>query len=588
MDNLEQIGNKVKRGRGRPRKVTQDLEKELISYLIEEVVTKGVIPTDEELGERYSLGERTVRGIRLEHGLDRWKLKRWLKEKGEGTEGKEEEGIEIKSSFCGGWMMIPLIIGSGIEEAVGKLKMPGWTKVSSWQLILTLLYWSLLGFKRLYHLEDYRSESDVGLGLLTGRGRLLSDSSVWNIVHCIEKESGEEFYEDTARGSIDPADPNSGKRISIDDHVVGSFTKLEPKPLEKTRVASRGRSYPAVRMYYHYDLEKERVIGLSVKGARERLSMVLGDLIGHIRDLKRKAGCIHPDKLRVIFDRGGYKGSTFNELMEDEDLEFLTLAIAYPNSVKQWEAIDEKEFEEYIPPSEKKQKTTEESSKFHLADTKTQIKDCSKPIRSIVLRNDNETKPSKRWYVLFTKDETSSSTDLLEEYPQRQSHENLYRGLRCDLFGDALPKAYHLIREENQKGEKRKTIATVFSEETKIEISFVGWIKALASNLLKDFGKALGEDYEKMYPSSLIRKFLLRPGTIRITGDEVLVSLDPFVNQEGVVSWLEQIDKQDIRIPWLGDRKLKICLGEKSPSSRDISVDLRKIFSANFQAHSPP
>lgn len=485
-------------------------------------------------------------------------------------------------------MMIPVIIGSGIVEAMKGLKMPQWTKVSSSQLILTMLFWNILGLGRIFHIEDYRSETEVGLGLLTGRGKLLSDSSVWNIVHSIEKETSEEFYEGTALGRIDRSDPMSCYKISLDDHVVPSFSKLIPKPLEKTRVPTRGRSYPAVRMYYHYDLEEDRVIGLTVKGAKERLSKVLGELIGHIRDLKRKAGCIKPGKLRIIFDRGGYKGSVFNELIEDEDLEFLTLAIAYPNSVRQWEAIPEEKFEQYIPLSEKEKKRADKSSSYHLAETRTKIKDCSEPIRSIVLRNDNETEPKKRWYVLFTNDETSSACDLLEEYPQRQSHENFYRGLKGDLLGDRLPKAYHLIRENNDKGEMRKTIQTVFSEETKKEISFVGWTKALASNLLRDFGKALGEEYENMYPSTLRRKFLQRPGTIRITNDEVSVTLDPFVNQNGVLSWLEQINKQEIRIPWLGDRLLKIYIAEKPPSNRVISLDLRKIFFANFQPHSPP
>jgi len=587
MDNLEERGEKVKRGRGAPRKVTQKLEKELISYIIEEVVTNREIPTDKELGKRYSIGERTARGIRLGHGLNRWELKEWISKKGERG-ADEREGIKIRSGYCGGWMMLPVIIGSGIVEAVGKLKMPSWTKVSSWQLILTMLFWNVLGMGRIYHIEDYRSSSEVGLGLLTGRGKLLSDSSVWNIVHSIEEEASEKFYEETAKGSIDPTDPKSGYRISLDDHVVPSFSKLEPKPLEKTRVPTRGRSYPAVRMYYHYDLEKDRVIGLSVKGARERLSKVLVDLIGHIRGLKRKAGCIKPNKLRVIFDRGGYKGSVFNELMEDEELEFLTLAIAYPNSVRQWEAIPEDEFEEYIPPSPKEKKTAVEDSRYHLADTKTKIKDCLEPIRSIVLRNDKETSPKKRWYVLFTDDETSTACELLEEYPKRQSHENFYRGLKCDLFGDALPKAYHLIREENKDGQMRKTTSTVSSQETKKEISFVGWTKALASNLLKDFSKALGGNYENMYPSTLRRKFLQRPGTIMITNDEVLVTLDPFVNQDGVLSWLEQINKQDMKIPWLANRTLKMNIAEKPPSNGDISVDLRKIFFANFHAHSPP
>ena len=67
----------------------------MIGDLVEEVFRGVEIPTDKEIGEKYSISERTVRGIKLEHGLDRWKLKRCQKGKGSKREEKEEEGIEV-------------------------------------------------------------------------------------------------------------------------------------------------------------------------------------------------------------------------------------------------------------------------------------------------------------------------------------------------------------------------------------------------------------------------------------------------------------------------------------------------------------
>ena len=134
------------------------------------------------------------------------------------------------------------------------------------------------------------------------------------MLHSLPKESIEAFYQATATATIDPNDPNSATKVSLDDHVVPSFTELDPKPLGKTRVPTRGRSYPAVRLYYYYDLIKQKFIALQIKLASERRSFVLPDLIAHLKDLRKKAGCL-TKKLRLLFDRGGYKGSLFASLM---------------------------------------------------------------------------------------------------------------------------------------------------------------------------------------------------------------------------------------------------------------------------------
>ena len=200
--------------------------------------------------------------------------------------------------------------------------------------------------------------------------KLLADSTLWDMVHSLPEESAEAFYQITASGTIDADDPDSGTKVSLDDHVVPSFTRLDPKPLDKTRVPTRGRSYPAVRLYYYYDLIKERFIALQVKLADERLSKVLPDLIGHLRQI---AGC-GTSKLRFLFDRGGYKGSLFASLMEDDDIIFVTPAIGYASNVAQWEAIPEEKFVDYVPKGSEKL-PDEKRPVLKLADSTTTVRD---------------------------------------------------------------------------------------------------------------------------------------------------------------------------------------------------------------------
>jgi hypothetical protein len=127
--------------------------------------------------------------------------------------------------------------------------MPKGCAIHAHQFVLTLVLCALLGVRRLYHLEDLRHPSDVALALFTGRHRLLSDSTVWGILHRLSNEAIADFHPATACTQISSADPKvSAAQVSFDDHVVPCFTRLKPAPLKKTRVPSRGRSLPAVRL----------------------------------------------------------------------------------------------------------------------------------------------------------------------------------------------------------------------------------------------------------------------------------------------------------------------------------------------------
>jgi len=344
----------------------------------------------------------------------------------------------------------------------------------------------------------------------------------------------------------------------LDDHVVPSFTELEPKPLGKTRVPTRGRSYPAVRLYYYYDLIKQKFIALQVKLSNERLSKVLPDLIAHLKDLRKKAGCL-ANKLRLLFDRGGYKGSLFNSLMEDEDVIFITPAIRYASNVAQWEAIPDEEFIDYIP-KEMEQLPQEKRQILKLADTTTIVTDCEEPIRSIVLRN-LTLGAKEKWWVLFTNDTDSSAETILEEYPSRQPHENAYRTLKHGHHGDALPKAYRLERVENQQGEKRQTVETRIEKK---DLWFVAWLKGLAINLVQDFGSALGTQESKMTSPTLVRKFIKRPACLKLMENQLHVVLDPFDGDAALSDWIQYINHQKFRIPWLGNLVLQISIADQT------------------------
>jgi hypothetical protein len=554
---------------GRPRKVTDELEVKVVAFLFRTTLENGNMPDDSATAQKFGISERSLRSIRLKHGLDRWTTRKSLAGL-KKTEQQSDDSFPLGyTPFGGAWLLVPLLLSSVIVKAVSVLRMPKGVQVTAWQLVLTILWWSILGFSRFFHLDDFRSKSDLGLALLTGRVKLLADSPLWHMVHSLPEESVEAFYEVTASGTIDADDPDSGTKVSLDDHVVPSFTRLDPKPLEKTRVPTRGRSYPAVRLYYYYDMLKERFIALQVKLADERLSKVLPGLIAHLKDLRQRAGCL-TNKLRFLFDRGGYKGSLFASLMEDDDVIFVTPAIRYASNVAQWEAIPEEKFVDYVPKGSE-ELPEEKRPVLKLADSTTTVRDCEKPIRSIVLRDDTPDVKEK-WWVLFTKDTDSSAETILEEYPSRQLHESAYRTLKHGHHGDALPKAYKLERVANQQGEKRQTVSTNIEKK---DLWFVAWLKGLAMNLMQDFGDALGGDFSKMTSPTLVRKFIKRPGCLKLVGDQLYVILDPFDHGTTLCDWIGHINEQQLQIPWLGNLVLQISIAQEPALAPHSSAKIK-------------
>jgi len=144
---------------------------------------------------------------------------------------------------------VPLILGSVLLPAARLLRWTTAAGVDAWHWALTVVMWAVLGFRRFFHLDDFRHQADLGLAVFTGRMRLLADSTVWRLVHTLQPERAQAFCQQTAAGAVPLEVPAGEEWLSMDEHVVDFFTKLKPCPLGKTRVPTRGRSYPAIRLH---------------------------------------------------------------------------------------------------------------------------------------------------------------------------------------------------------------------------------------------------------------------------------------------------------------------------------------------------
>jgi hypothetical protein len=548
VSNVRETGARVKSEMrlGRPAVRTAAIEREIIRVCTKEAIISDKMPSDRELGRQVGLGERTVRAVRLQTGLNRRDIKAWVRErKAKGTAAPAAE-VLCSTPYAGLWLLVPLILKTVLWSAVSQLEWTTKTGVAAASWVLTIFMLAVLGFRRFFHLDDFRHHADLGLALFTGRARLLADSTVWRLVHSLKRKSAEAFYEQTAAESVPLDAPKGAEWVSFDEHVVEFFTKLRPRPLGKDRVPTRGRAYPAIRLYAPLHLWAKRFIGLIATKAGVALSQVVPALIAEVRCLRQSAGHPRPNEVAVILDRGGYKGSLFEAMIDDGGILFIAMARGTKNNVKQWKAMPEACFHAYHPQGEK-------NPNLKIAETKTRISGCKHALRTILIRDDTPN-TRQRWRALFTNALASTMLPATVDvtYRERQLHENSFAELDHSLAGKCLPKPYHLEREANDQGEKRRTVGSTLSEETMTGLRLVAWLRHWAFNLVRDFGQALGGPCKTMRVGTLVRKFIVRPGVLRLKGDELWVTLAPFTGSEALAGWIQNINQQRVAIPWLG------------------------------------
>jgi len=554
-----------RRGPGQPTKQTPGCIRAINRALVEAALNGQTLPSDASLAEEVCVSERTVRAIRLQVlGLNRHELKGW-----QGTRrlsGPRAEPVARElicaTPFAGLWLLVPQILEAGLARAAGVLQIVGRTRVQAIQIVLTLVAWAALGFRRLCHVDDFRHWADMGLALFTGGLHLWSDTTLWRWVHGLTPESATRFYEATA--SPVAGQPKSAGRFSVDDHVVPSFTQLQPRRLGKTRVPTRGRAYPAFRLYAPFDLDLGRFVGVIVRKARESLSQTVLAVVADLRRLRRHAGVPRAQQVRVILDRGGYKGSVFEQLMDDAQVSFIAMARATAGNVRQWEAVPERRFRPYRPAGD-------DNPNLKIARSRTTIRGCRYPVPSVVIRDDTPG-TKQRWRVLFFKNEPGRrphAETIDAEYRQRQNHELGFAQYIHALAGHSLPKAYEMFRTANADGEKRLTVATAETPRSQQEVHFVAWLKFLTFNLIKDFGAALGQAFAPLQVATLVRRFILRPGRLYLQAGHLIVQLEPFRGQDGLLPFIQQVNARRLAIPWLANLILRI---EVAPEPQGLAA----------------
>ena len=246
--------------------------------------------------------------------------------------------------------------------------------------------------------------------------------------------------------------------------------------------------------------------------------------------------------------------------VQSNALKVVARAVRSRKYMKQWRAIPEGRWTSYEEPEETKDRPPRV---IEIANTTTRIGPDRTPVRTAAAREYHGRTKKECYHVLYTNVAREHAYSLVNEFRQRQRHEQAYRVGVHDLNLDALTHGY----EKDSPPE-----APTFDEA---RVGLVAWIKALAFNALNEFKSHLPEPFSRMTAGSLIRHFILRPGKLYATADEFIVEIAPHPARAALADYVEELNAEGVHIPWLGGRRLRIVLGEeeiKNPGTRLAAV----------------
>jgi hypothetical protein len=405
----------------------------------------------------------------------------------------------------------------------------------------------MLSIPRIFHVPDV---GDVGLALLTGGTTAPSRSTIWNWMGHLKTSAMKKF-----RRLTEPVAGLAGKllRLSLDAHAVPCFTRKFG--ISKAYHTIRNKYMKLEQLYYFFDLARNTLLSLTVTPAALGLHQVMCSLTEGILERTRAAA------VRVLLDAAAAKDEAeLVKLMGTPRVEVVARAVRSQKHMKQWRAIPKDQWTAYEEPDETKDRPPRI---IEVANTTTRIGPEGTPVRTIVAREHHGRDRKECYHVLYANVPREHGYSLVNEFRQRQHHEQAYRVGVHDLNLDALTHGY----EKDSDPE-----APTFDEA---RVGLVAWIKAVAFNALQRFKSHLAEPFGKMQAGSLMRLFLLRPGRLYATRDEFIVEIDPHPARRALEDYVGKLNQAGHRIPWLGNRHLRIVLAEgevKNPGSRLASV----------------
>lgn len=420
----------------------------------------------------------------------------------------------IRTKFGGLFLFFPALVEMGFDRVIGKCDLPGTRMVPAAHAMRSLLALKLFGTQR--HTHVMSAVLDEGLALFAGLNVIPKRSFLTEYSCRIAPAR----YPRLMRHWFDAMSGlglEHGSSFDLDFHTIPFHG--EDALMEKHYVSKRSRRQKGILAFLAQDGEKRFFCYANSDLRKDQQD---DEILQFVRFWKQRTGKL-PEEL--IFDS---KLTTYANLHElnRQGVQFVTLRRRGPQLVHELLAR---------PQSAWRQITLDNVSRIYktprILDEQVTLADYAGPIRQIAVTDLGHEEPT----LLLTNQLQRSPAKLIGRYAQRMLIENNIEDGVSFFHIDALSSAVAL--------------------KVNCDIQ----LTLMASSLYRHFGQHIGNGYEVAKSRHLFQDFIDATALIMLDERTVCVQFQKRAHNPLLVA--AGFDKTDIRIPWLGNKRLQFLFG---------------------------
>jgi hypothetical protein len=420
----------------------------------------------------------------------------------------------LRTKFGGLFLFLPALVEMGFDRVIGKCDLPGTRMVPAAHAMRSLLALKLFGTQR--HTHVMSAVLDEGLALFGGLN-VIPKRSFLTEYSCRIAPSRyprlmRHWFDAMSRLGL-----QHGSSFDLDFHTIPFHG--EDALVEKHYVSKRSRRQKGILAFLAQDGEKRFFCYANSDLRKDQQD---DEILQFVRFWKQRTGKL-PEEL--IFDS---KLTTYAKLHElnRQGVQFITLRRRGPQLVHELLAR---------PRSAWRQITLDNVSRIYktprILDEEVTLADYAGPIRQIAITDLGHEEPT----LLLTNQLQRSAAKLIGRYAQRMLIENNIEDGVSFFHIDALSSAVAL--------------------KVNCDIQ----LTLMASSLYRHFAQRIGNGYEVAKSRHLFQDFIDATALIGIDERTVCVQFQKRAHNPLLVA--AGFDKTDIRIPWLGNKRLQFLFG---------------------------
>lgn len=420
----------------------------------------------------------------------------------------------FRTKFAGLFLFLPYLASIPFDQILCEAGLPGSVMIPAGQAVRSLLALKLFGSARHSHIMSY--VLDEGLALFAGLNVVPKRSFLTEYSCRIDPNYYPKLMQlwFDAMGSLGL---DRGTSFDLDFHTIPFHG--EDALVEKHYVSKRSRRQKGILAFIAQDASTQ-VFCYANSDLRKQTQN--DEILRFIEFWKQRTGHM-PEEL--IFDS---KLTTYKNLniLNQSDIRFMTLR---RRSQKMLEEIKNE------PISAWRRIELQGVSRIYrtprILDRRIELRDYKGPIRQLVITDLGHEEPT----FLLTNQLTRSAPKLINRYAQRMIIENNIEDGINFFHMDALSSAVAM------------------------KVNFDLQLTLMASSLYRIFRSEIGNGYQNAKSRKIFRDFVDATGNITICEKEILIRFQKRAHNPLLIA--AGFDKMDTKVPWLGDKRLRLIFG---------------------------